>query len=363
MESARGRGVGQGLGHSLLVLVLVFLAGPGSAGAAPARSAAGAPTASCLPQRRVDLVKLVAEQAVLAPPGDANAAQFVAVSRGSPRWMAGFNLGVAWENDDCPGFAGFARQMGYEAVEVTDPPTGGHHFVLLPRVGRHNGLFVFRAPAERARARPLTISAPHVGADFSDDRAIRLYREVKAVAYLQNNAHPCSSPACSSCSAVPDYPCGGCPRASDAAHSVDNLLFAVYAGLEAVRKDLHFEYHGAGASAALPGCPAAAHLSQGSTVALSPKQDDGSYPSRFWRSLERRLGPQCVCYHQRESGCKLPGSTSVLGRMTNEEPTATFDPCGQPATRLSGRLLHFEWHQVAVTDVIAALTEAVPLPR
>ena len=308
----------------------------------------------------MDLVKLIAAQAVLPrAAGD----QFVSVSRGSPRWMAGFNLGVAWENDDCPAFADFARQMGYEAVEVIDQPTGERHFVLLEKAGRHNGLFVFRAPAERTKARPLTISAPHVGFDFVDDRAIRLYREVKAVAYLQNTAHRCSSQVCSSCSAVANYACGGCSRASDAAHSVDNLLFAVYAGLEAVRKDLRFEYHGAGEHAELPGCHGSAHLSQGVPVKLSPQQDDGSYPSRFWRALERRLGPQCVCYHQRQSGCQLSGTASVLGRLTNEESSTTFDPCGQPATRLSGRYLHFEWHQVPVETVIAALTEAVPLPH
>ena len=320
-------------------------------------------TASCLPQRRVDLVQLIAEQAVIPRPRTGEGGKFVTVSRGSPRWMAGFNLGVSWENDDCPAFAGFAKQMGYEAIEVIDTPTGEHHFVLLEQAGRHNGLFVFRAPAERAKARPLTISAPHVGFDFQDDRAIRLYRQVKAVAYLQNTAHRCSSESCSSCSAVADYACGGCVRESDAAHAVDNLLFAVYAGLEAVRKDLRFEYHGISGPAALPGCRGTAQLSQGSTVKLSSQQDDRSYPSRFWHALQKRLGAKCVCYHQRDSGCQLPGDASVLGRLTNEEPTATFDPCGQPATRLSGRFLHFEWQQVPVEDVMGALAEAVPLPH
>lgn len=349
----------RGWARGLVFGLVMAQAGLGAAAAAgPAVVAPAA--ASCLPQRRVDLVKLIAEQAVIPQGG---AAKFVAVSRGSPRWMAAFNLGVSWENDDCPAFAGFAQQLGYEALEVTDVPTGEHHFVLLEKAGRHNGLFVFRAPSERAKARQLTISAPHVGSDFQDDRAIRLYREVKAVAYLQNTAHRCSSAACSSCSADAGYVCGGCPRVSDVAHSADNLLFAVYAGLEAVRKDLHFEYHGAGPPAAITGCRASAHLSQGATVTLAPKQDDGSYPSRFWRSLEKRLGAQCVCYHQRESGCQLPGTTSILGRLSNEEPTATFDPCGQPASKLSGRYLHFEWHQLPVTDVIASLTEAVPLPH
>jgi hypothetical protein len=330
--------------------------------AAPGSAAKAGPTqsASCLPQRRMDLVKLIAGQPLTARQGEE---KFVAVTRGSPRWMAGFNLALSWENDDCQAFADFATQMGYEALEVLDPPTGEHHYVLLEKAGRHNGVFVFRAPAERSRARPLTITAPHVGFDFVDDRGIRLYRDVKAVAYLQNTAHRCSANACSSCSPVSSYACGGCPRTSDAAHSVDHLLFAVYAGLEAVRKDLRFEYHGAGEHAELPGCHGSAHLSQGSTVALLPQQDDGGYPNRFWRALERRLGTKCICYHQRERGCLLSGSASVFGRLTNEEPTAPFDPCGQPSTRLSGRFLHFEWHQVPIEPVTAALSEAVPLPH
>lgn len=314
---------------------------------------------SCLPTRRADLVKLIAEQPLADGRGDR---QFVSVSRGAPRWLAGFNLALAWENDDCPAFANFAAQMGYKASEIIDEPTGEHHYVLLEQSGRHNGLLVLRAPAERAAARPLTITAPHVGSDFRDDRAIRLYQKVKAVAYLQNTAEACSSPVCSGCTAVPAYACGGCPRASDAAHSVDHLLFAVYAGLEAVRKDLRFEYHGT-ARPARPGCRGSAHLSQGSELILSAQKDDGTAPSRFWRALEQRLGPACVCYHQRERGCLLPGTASVFGRLTNEEPTTPFDPCGQPSPRLSGRFLHFEGPQVAVEDVAAALAAAVPLPR
>jgi hypothetical protein len=235
--------------------------------------------------------------------------------------------------------------------------------VLLEKARRYNGLFVFRAPAERAKARPLTITAPHSGYDFHDHRAIRLYREVQAVAYLQNTSHRCNASACSGCTEMPGYACGGCPRASDAAHSVDNLLFAVYSGLEAVRKDLRFEYHGAGAHALLAGCRGSAHISQGGKLLLTAAQDDNTYPSRFWRAMEKRLGPQCVCYHQREPGCQLPGTTSVLGRLTNEEPSSPFDPCGQAATRLSGRFVHFEWHLVPLEDVVAALSEAVPLPR
>ena len=334
-------------------------AGPPPAGnQPPATVATPVSTGSCLPTRRADLVKLIAEQPLAAGDGDS---KFVAVSRGAPRWLAGFNLALAWENDDCPAFADFAAKMGYKAWEIIDEPTGEHHYVLLEKSGRHNGLIVLRAPAERAAARPLTITAPHLGADFRDDRAIRLYQKVKAVAYLQNTAQPCSSPVCSGCTAVPAYACGGCPRASDAAHSVDHLLFAVYAGLEAVRKDLRFEYHGTGKPAARPRCRSSAHLSQGSQLTLPAPKDDGTPPSRFWRALEQRLGPACVCYHQRERGCLLPGTASIFGRLTNEEPTTPFDPCGQPATRLSGRFLHFEGPEVSVDDIAAALAAAVPL--
>lgn len=376
---------------------------PPPAARASAAPAAPAPTAkqqaagagSCLPLRRADLVQLIADQPLaqgsyrgpnkdpnrgpaqkpirsqIPPPApDPNPApnlklgdgQFVAVSRGAPRWLAGFNLALSWENDDCQAFANFAAQMGYEASEVIDEPTGEHHYVLTEKAGRHNGLFVFRAPAERARARPLTITAPHVGFDFHDARGIRLYRDVKAVAYLQNTAERCSSDACSGCTAFPSYACGGCPRQSDAAHSVDNLLFAVYAGLEAVRKDLRFEYHGAGPHAAVPGCRASAHMSQGSTRMLTAEQDSGTPVARFWQTLEQRIGPDCVCYHQRETGCRLPGTASVFGRLTNEEPTTPFDPCGQPSAKLSGRFLHFEWFQVPIEDIAAALAAAVPLP-
>lgn len=340
---------------------------------------------SCLPQRRVDLVQLITAQPLARgvnrgmnrgaskdlgwdqdrgpDPGPGARGQFVAVSRGAPRWLAGFNLALAWENDDCKAFAEFAAQMGYEAVEVTDQPTGEHHYVLLETAGRNNGLFVFRAPAERGSARPLTITAPHVGFDFRDARGIRLYREVKAVAYLQNTAERCSSDDCSGCTAFSSYACGGCPRQSDAAHSVDHLMFAVYAGLEAVRKDVRFEYHGAGPHAALPGCRASAHLSQGSTRMLTAQEDQGTAASLFWQALEQRLGASCVCYHQRERGCQLPGAASVFGRLTNEEPTTPFDPCGQPTARISGRFLHFEWFQVPPEEIAAALMAAVPLPH
>ena len=359
-----------------------------AAASGPATATAAKPAgagASCLPQRRVDLVKLITEQPLArgsnrgmnrgaskdlepnqdhgpGPNPDARSGQFIAVSRGAPRWLAGFNLALAWENDDCKAFSEFAAQMGYEAVEVTDAPTGEHHYVLLEKAGRNNGLFVFRAPAERGSARALTITAPHVGFDFRDARGIRLYREVKAVAYLQNTAERCSSDDCSGCTAFASYACGGCPRQSDAAHSVDHLMFAVYAGLEAVRKDVRFEYHGAGPHAALPGCRASAHLSQGATRMLTPQEDQGTAASLFWQALEQRLGAQCVCYHQRERGCQLPGAASVFGRLTNEEPTTPFDPCGQPTARISGRFIHFEWFQVAPEDIAAALAAAVPLP-
>ena len=149
---------------------------------------------------------------------------------------------------------------------------------------------------------------------------------------------------------------------------MDNLQFAVFAALEATRTHdsarpwLHFEYHGMAARPPQPGCTGVAQVSQGSPSPLPAAVDEGTYPNRFWRALEARIGDPCVCYHQRERGCLLPGSFSVFGRLVNQESSGPFDPCTQEATRLSGRYVHFEWHQVAVEDVAAALAAAVPLP-
>ena len=83
---------------------------------------------------------------------------------------------------------------------------------------------------------------------------------------------------------------------------------------------------------------------------------------RLWRALGARLGERCVCYHQRDSACRLPGTSSVFGRLTNEEPAGPFDPCGQPSTHLSRRYAHLDGHDVPVEALAAALQEAVPLP-
>jgi hypothetical protein len=299
----------------------------------------------------------------------------VPVTRGSPRWMAAFNAILAWQNDDCPAFALFVEAMGYEATEVLDTATRTRHFLLAERGGdhalRYSGIFVLRAPAELARARRLVVNAPHLGFDFTDDRAVRLYLELGASALAQNTAHRCNLQACSGCGSSPGYACGGCARESDAAHSVNNLQFAIFAALEATRAHddarpwLHFEYHGMTGRlpSAATGCHGAAQISQGSTAQLAPATDDPTYPSRFWRALEKRLGSQCVCYHQRERGCLLPGTFSVFGRLVNQESSGPFDPCTQEPTRVSGRYLHFEWQDVPVEAVAGALAEAVPLPH
>jgi hypothetical protein len=312
---------------------------------------------SCLPQRSDDLVRLLRSQ----PFAGRDGGPMVPVTSGSPRWMAAYNAGLAWASGDCAGFATFADQMGYQADEIFDTVTATRHWVLSERASRWNGLFVLRAPSEIASARPLTITAPHLGFDFSDDRALVLYREVGALALLQNTAHRCNLATCSGCTSFAGYACGGCSRASDSAHSIDHLMFGLFAGLEAMQKVVRFEYHGATSKATIAGCTGTVNLSQGSTERLDPALDDRTPAGRMWHALERSLGPSCVCYHQRETGCLLPGTASVFTRLTNQEPTGFFDPCTSPATRLSGRVIHFEWNQVPVERVIEALSEAVPL--
>jgi len=356
-----------------------------------ARRAESAP--SCLPERRVDLQKLVESQPLAPPSSAAGAGQtMVPVTRGAPRWMAAWNAVLAWQNDDCPAFAAFAEKMGYEAAEVLDTVTGTRHWLLAepaapPSPGaaqrrpapRWNGLFVLRAPKETASARRLIISAPHLGQDFSDGRAVALYQKLDAIALLQNSAHRANLTACSGCVSVPGE---ACALASDAAHAVDHMLFALFAALEATRTHaavglgaaasgtekarpfLHFEYHGMADRPALPAsmarCAAVAEISHGAAVPSGAAADAGSYPSRFWRALEKRLGPQCVCYHQQERGCLLFGTQSVLGRLVNQESPGPFDPCTQEATRLSRRHVHFEGYAVPFEAVFAALAEAVP---
>lgn len=337
---------------------------------------AAMPEKACLPQRLGALSGLLSTQPVAKKGG----AKMVTVTRGSPRWMAAFNAILAWENDDCEAFSAFIEKMGYSAIELRDPATGHKSWVVLedgrpeaPR--RYNGLFVLRAPSELAGARRLVISAPLAASKAGEgSHAAELYEKLHAAALLVSTAERCSLETCSGCGAVPGYACGGCTRASDAAHSVDNLLFAWFAALEATRTHngarpyLHFEFTELTAKrpnspAALPGCSSLASLSQGNSVTSfgsSQPSDDGSYPVRFWRALEKRLGEKCVCYHQRERGCSLEEKQSVLGRLVSQESPGPFDPCTQEATRLSSRHIHLEWRNLPVETVVSALAEAVP---
>ncbi len=319
---------------------------------------AGSGSSSCLPGRSLDLVQYLRELPFVGRDGG----PMVPTARGTAQWMAAYNVALAWASSDCPSFAAYADGMGYKAEEITDTVTATRHWVLTERANRWNGFFVLRAPAEMTKARPVTITAPHLGYDFGDDRALTLYRELGALALLQNTAHRCNLSTCSGCSSFPTYACGGCTRASDVAHSIDNLMFALFSGLEAMQKVVRFEYHGSAEPKPNPTCPATVNLSQGSTDKLPPETDDRTAASRMWRALERTIDPRCVCYHQRETGCVLPGTHSVFGRLTNQEPTVPFDPCTSSATRSSGRFVHFEGQSVSVERVIAALSEAVPMP-
>lgn len=325
----------------------------------------------CLPQRSGELAALLSTQPMAKRGG---ATKMVTVTRGSPRWMAAFNAILAWENDDCEAFSAFIEKMGYSAIELREPSTGHKSWVVLeegpldaPR--RYNGLFVLRAPSELARARRLVISAPLAGSKVGEGaQAAALYEKLNAAALLVSTAERCSLQTCSGCGAVPGYSCGGCTRASDAAHSVDNLLFALFAALEATRTHngarpyLHFELtRRLTPPAAVPGCAGLASLSAGHLAPAPPSQGaESSYPVRFWQALEKRLGEKCVCYHQRERGCSLEEKQSVLGRLVNQESGGPFDPCTQEATRLSSRHLHLEWHNLPVETVVSALAEAVP---
>lgn len=344
-----------------------------SAAATPAQAAAPAkvhpsqvfplpnstPEAStaCLPVRSGDLASFFTPPRPLAQGGP----KLVPISRGTPRFMAAFNAALSWVNADCLAFRDFAFQMGYEATELVDSATGDHHWLLTELAGRHNGVFALRAPRhleEPRGARPLVVLAPHAGADFRDDRAVRLYRELKAVALLQNSADPCSLTACAGCNGAQSDACGGCARESDVAHSVDQLFLAVFIGIEATRKDLHLELHG-GEAQLRPGCPQGVlQLSQGPGERLTAAADEGTFPSRLWHGTASRLGAQCVCYAQRQDGCSA--TESVLGRLSNESPSKPFDPCGIAATRRSGRYVSLAG-QGPIAPVIAALAEAVPL--
>jgi hypothetical protein len=346
-----------------LLLTLTACGHSSTAGAPPADAApADDASAECLPAFEADLLSFVAALP-FAPSSGKPAMAPVAV--GAPAWRAAHDAAVAWAAGDCAAFRTSAAAMGYQARVLRDRATGRRHWLLTDEGARYDGVFLFRDPAERAGARPLVIDSPHFGFDFRDQRALQAYRDLDAVAFLQNTAHRCNLAACSGCTLITSYPCD-CPgtlhgpRTSDVVHSVDQLYYAVYDGLEEARDDVHFEYHGAGSEAQLSGCAGTVHMSQGTSQALSAAEDDGTFPSRFWRAMAARLGEECVCYHQREKGCQLNGAGSTPARRTNRE--AGGDPgdlCTTAPPRLAGRFVHFEWYGVAVGDVIAALRQAL----
>lgn len=350
-------------------LPLAQAATPSSPSAADAGAAE--PRLDCLPQRSGDLVALVRATPFtsardLTQPGPQ---AMVPITRGSPRWMSGFNAILAWENDDCPAFAAFAEHMGYDAYELTDTRSRSHHWVLSEKAGRKNGVFVLRAPGERDRARPLVISAPHRGLSPDLDGATQLYLATSAVALLQNSAHPCNLASCGGCMMGDSPLCGaaGCTRASDAAGSVDNLQFALFAALVATRRDLRLEYGALPTSlpasaSAPPGCRGLARLSQGPAPAVA------SSPTlvidAIAKSLQARLGASCVCYGEgsTSAACKLPPRDSLYGRLANEEPLRPFDPCGQSATQRSGRYVYVESRGLPLPSLATVINQALPLP-
>lgn len=333
------------------------LAGP--ADLAPPADLAAAPSA-CLTETSGDLAQVVMNAPFAGRNGPA---QMTIVPVGSPRWLAGRRAALAWAAADCAAFRAAATDMGYRASLLRDTVSGTRHWVLVDDSQLYNGVFVFRAPEELAAARPLVVDAPHLGYDFTDDRAVRVYRELGAVALLQNTAHRCNLADLSGCSNVVNYACGaGGVRASDAVHATAHLYYAVYDGLEQARDDMHLEYHGAAATANAAGCAGTAHISQASNKKLSAQADDGTFPSRAWQALTARLGDACVCYHQRESGCLLDGAASTAGRRTNQEAPlmmSTGDVCTASPPGLAARFVHMEQYNVAVTDVIAALKAAL----
>lgn len=352
-----------------LPLPLARAATPSSPSADAADAGAAEPRLDCLPQRSGDLVALVratpfASARDLTQPGPQ---AMVPITRGSPRWMSGFNAILAWENDDCPAFAAFAEHMGYDAYELTDTRSRSHHWVLSEKAGRKNGVFVLRAPGERDRARPLVVSAPHRGLSSDLDGATQLYLATSGVALLQNSAHPCNLASCGGCMMGDSPLCGaaGCTRASDAAGSVDNLQFALFAALVATRRDLRLEYGALPTSlpaSASPGCRGLARLSQGPAPAVA------SGPTvvidAIAGALQTRLGAGCVCYGEGSTAaaCKPAPRESIYGRLANEEPLRPFDPCGQPATQRSGRYLYIESRGLPPLSLAAVINQALPLP-
>jgi len=325
----------------------------GSAGASNAAN-------DCLKHVAADLLDYLA-----AAPYSGSAAMTMPIwETTSDKWQAARVAALAWANKDCASFATAARTMGYEAVRLEDAATGRNYWVLRDVSSQFQGVFAFRDPGELTGTRSLVIDSPHFGFDFRDDRAIRLFRDVNAVAFLQNTAHRCNVTSCSGCSEVQNYACDGtCMRDSDVVHAIRNGYFAVYDGLEAARDDLHLEYHGAGVSNNLPGCAGTVHISQASSMKLTPAEDDATYPNRFWTAMKKGVGDACACYHQRQTGCRLNGAASTAGRRTNQESSpadANLAVCTASPSALSARFVHMEAYNVDPALLLAALSEAVP---
>jgi hypothetical protein len=314
----------------------------------------------CLSVRSADLVK----ELMAAPFLDKTAStKMLIAGPDDARFKAAGSAAIAWSRGDACAFRAAAHTMGYRAEIIEDSVTSKRHWVLFDDSSSFDGVFAFRAPEELAITRPLVIDSPHLGFDFEDDRAALAYRELDAVAFLQNTAYRCNDPTCSGCDAVQDYACGAtCTASSDVVHSVKQLYFAVYDGLESARNDFHFEYHGSAKDVLATGCKSTAHLSQGSTRTLTASDDDGTFPNHFWKTLSGKLGESCVCYHQRETGCLLSGSAATTARRTNSEAAhQTLDACTRAPSTLAGRFVHFEAYGVHVADVIAALSTSLPL--
>jgi len=336
------------------------LAAGGGAGNLGGAAGASNAVSDCLSRVSADLLVYLA-----AAPYSGSAAMTMPIwETTSDKWQAARAAALAWANKDCASFATAARTMGYEAVRLEDATTHRNYWVLRDVSSQYQGVFAFRDPGELTGTRSLVIDSPHFGFDFRDDRAIRLFRDINAVAFLQNTAHRCNLTSCSGCSEVQNYACDGtCMRDSDVVHAIRNGYFAVYDGLEAARDDLHFEYHGASVSNNLPGCVGTAHISQASSMKLTPAEDDGTYPNRFWTAIKKGVGDACACYHQRQTGCRLNGGASTAGRRTNQESRpadANLAVCTASPSALSARFVHMEAYNVAPALLLAALSEAVP---
>ena len=314
----------------------------------------------CLPQRTMDLGQLLRAQRFAGQRDtDGGVGSMTPITRGSPRWMSGFNAVLAWQNDDCPAFAAFAEHMGYDAVEVRDARSGSRHFVLTEKARRFNGLFVLRAPSERDSARPFLITATHRSAPTDIDSLVQLYLGSNAVALLVNSAHPCSLKACGGCIMGNSETCGGCTRASDAAASSDNLQFGLFSALVAIRRDFRIEYDSLGTP--LPnGCRSLTRLGQGPALPANATQAEPVVADALWRGLQARAGAACVCFDEREPGCagSSTRADTIYGRLANEEPLRPFDPCGQAATQRSGRYLHIATRGLPGSVLAAALADA-----